>query len=77
MNVFTQNVLREIECEDLQQVRKILLPLEKSNGNQMFLLDSEMKFYQAEYVSHTKVPHENIYKAFFKVKLHEKQPIIR
>jgi hypothetical protein len=77
VNVYSQHVLREIECDTLEEVRGILLPLGKSNGQETFLLDNERKLHQAEYVSHIKIPQRNIYKAFFKVKLHKKQPIIQ
>ncbi|MEH7441119.1 hypothetical protein V7201_02180 [Bacillus sp. JJ1122] len=77
VNVFTQEILREVPYQDEKAILEIIdmLSSKPENSNDTYLIDSQFRSLDAEYVSHSKLEDDGVtvYKLFFKVQLSEKQ----
>jgi Ni,Fe-hydrogenase III component G len=78
-NVYTQEVLREVKYPDTEYIKSVIEPLTNESNEFCYLLDSQQRLFQANYVCHTvlHMGNETVFRVFFKVKLNAQQPLFR
>ncbi|TDK55327.1 hypothetical protein E2K98_28580 [Bacillus salipaludis] len=75
INADTQEILREVDYENTNIINSIIEQFEEESVTDAFLMDSRMRLLKADYVTYSVVG-SNVYKFFFKVKLHDVQPML-
>lgn len=75
INADTQEILREVDYENTNIINSIIEQFEEESVTDAFLMDSRMRLFKADYVTYSVVG-SNVYKFFFKVKLHDVQPML-
>ncbi|MDQ6600746.1 hypothetical protein [Bacillus salipaludis] len=78
VNAYTSDILREVDYEKPDIINSLIEQLEERNSTDVFLMDSQQRLFRADYVSCKEVNEQDnhVYKFFFKVKLHNVQPIL-
>lgn len=73
INTYTQEILREIDYDRQDKIFEVINDMEKTReqGLDCFLLDSQKRTLQCEFVYYSKVEEDEIiiYKLFFKTRL--------
>ncbi|MGG1400570.1 hypothetical protein ABE288_22510 [Bacillus salipaludis] len=75
INADTQEILREVDYDKPDIINSIIEQFEEESITDAFLMDSRMRLFKADYVTYS-VIESNVYKFFFKVKLHDVQPML-